>query len=160
MAEAFQIFEWMVAGCGEKDSIPNTPGTLKHLFQGCHQAGALEKALEVLSWMQCGSAKPTEAMLAQVEEIVDLAQLWDKKVFEKPSEHISTRSAATSVSPRSKTSTPDVARPVVVPDNLRPAPYDGKRASYLSKEVEQFEVRTGVGCFLGALLLPARHRPG
>jgi hypothetical protein len=66
VSEGFQIFEWMVAGCGEKDSIPNTPETLKHMFQGCHQAGALEKALEVLSWMQKGCAKPTDEMLSQV----------------------------------------------------------------------------------------------
>lgn len=144
VAEAFQIFEWMVAGCGEKDSVANTPETLKHLFQGCHQAGALEKALEVLSWMKSSSAKPTAEMLAQTEHMIELAQLWDKKVFEKPPDRNLSISEAT---PKSSISPADNVCSVVVPENLRPAPYDGKRTSYLSRDLEQFEVRYGI-CFL------------
>lgn len=130
----------MVAGCGENDSIPNTPETLQHLFQGCHQAGALEKALEVLAWMQRAHTKPTPQMLAQTEDIIDLAQLWDKSVFWKPAEK---RPVSGGLSPKSNTSNSlsDTHNMVVVPETLRPAPYDGKRSLYLSREMEQFEVR-------------------
>lgn len=43
VAEAFQIFEWMVAGCGNDSTVQQTPETLQLLFQGCHQAGTTVK---------------------------------------------------------------------------------------------------------------------
>jgi hypothetical protein len=121
---------------------------MQHLIRGCHQTGALEKALEVLSWMSSVHAKPSAEMFGQLEEIVELAQLWDRKVFKSAPAKPAVRSqvcANHASSPRlgkNPEAYMDYIPAVILPEALRPAPYDGKRASYLVKHTKQFEARS------------------
>lgn len=138
VAEAFQIFEWMVAGCGNESMVQQTPETLRLLFQGCHQTCALEKALEVLSWLHLSRMKPSEEIYSHLEDTIDIVQLWDSNVLTNCTSATDTGGIykqAHSAVPASG------LHHAIMPDSLRPAPFDGKRASYACKPIDQVEAR-------------------
>lgn len=132
MAEAFQIFEWMVAGYGSACTVPVTQETFEVLLDGCHQSGALEKALEVLTWMRGVGLRPTATAYTQLQDTLAVAGMWDRKVFaaKRPPRALrhkgaSPRTLALDALPAS------ALHAAVLPSDLRPAPYDGKRAIYM-----------------------------
>eukprot|EP00892_Ulva_mutabilis_P010946 jgi/Ulvmu1/8223/UM041_0032.1 len=135
VSEGFQVFEWMVAGCGNSETIPQTPETLSLLFQGCHQAGALEKALEVLSWMQLSHVKPSPEMYNHLQDTIDIVQLWDRNVVESDTAIKDTSRSNAEKSPTALSH----LHGAIMPESLRPAPFDGRRASYASRQPEQTE---------------------
>ena len=129
VGEAFEVFEWMVAGYGAEASVPASRETYAILLRGCHEAGALEKALEVFSWMSHTNIKPTLEMYTELEATLDIAKLWDKKVF--------AMSKAAGADDES-----EKAHGAILPQSLRPAPYDGIRALYTNRPDERIEVRS------------------
>lgn len=127
----------MVAGCGNRSVIPQTSETLRLLFQGCHQAGALEKALEVLSWMHISHVKPTAEMYRHLEDTIDIVQLWDRNVL--------VNGGAGKDLGKTSTINSQYAAPAsqlhnaIMPAWLRPAPFDGKRTLYTGRQPDQTE---------------------
>ena len=137
VAEGFQIFEWMVAGCGNDATIPQTPETLCLLFQGCHQAGALEKALEVLSWMRLSHIKPSPEIYAHLQDTIDIVQLWDRNVLESSAGVTDSQRNVKGLQTALHVSKTHSA---IMPTHLRPSPFDGRRSSYASRQPEQTQV--------------------
>lgn len=159
VAEAFQIFEWMVAGYGSACTVPVTQETFEVLLDGCHQSGALEKALEVLTWMRGVGFRPTATAYTQLQDTLDVAAMWDRKVFaakrpprgQRP-KGASPRTLALDALPAS------ALHSAVLPADLRPAPYDGKRAIYMRDAPLRLQVRSCVPAPLRRLPPPRSAR--
>jgi hypothetical protein len=142
VAEAFQVFEWMVAGHGAPAPVPATLATYEALLRGCHEAGALEKALEVLSWMHHTRLRPSAAFLDSLSDTLDIAQLWDRKAFTRR-DASPTKDAAGDKGPSLLDECVETRElhAAVLPAQLRPAPHDGMRAMYVKHADERIGVR-------------------
>ena len=135
LTEAFQIFEWMVAGLGAASPVPADAQTFETLLSGCHAAGALEKALEVLSWMHSARVPLTPAMYTHLANALDIAALWDQKALKPP------RKSGSEDEDGTEDGEAAAAAPVTMPPGaLRPAPYDGMRSIYMANPADRIQV--------------------
>jgi hypothetical protein len=133
----------MVAGYGAWGSVAVNQETFEILLKGCHEAGALEKALEVLSWMHGTGLKPSQRIYSHLTDTVDIVTLWDNKVFASKKSHL--RPRVTGAAPRTLIPAPtSLLHTAILPQNLRPAPHDGKRCLYMQNIGEQLQVRTAL----------------
>ncbi|GIL91924.1 hypothetical protein Vretimale_18626 [Volvox reticuliferus] len=106
---ALHIFEHLVAGRSAHETVPASIATYNHLIHACHQAGMLEKALEIASWVQKTGVEFDDETYGELMATIDVAQLWDDKAMKQARQQ----------------------HKVVLPRNLRPAPYDAMRVMYL-----------------------------
>ncbi|GLI60294.1 hypothetical protein VaNZ11_002407 [Volvox africanus] len=106
---ALHIFEHLVAGRSAHETVPASIATYNHLIHACHQAGMLEKALEIASWVQKTGVEFDDETYGELMATIDVAQLWDDKAMKQARQE----------------------HKVVLPRNLRPAPYDAMRVMYL-----------------------------
>ena len=130
----------MIAGYGAPASVPVNAETFETLLRGCHEAAALEKALETLAWMHAAGVDATDATVTHVSATVDISQVWDKKAFSMKKEVMECRGGATprTLNPKDFPST--MLHGALTPQDLRPAPHDGKRAIYVQRPEEQLQV--------------------
>lgn len=131
----------MVAGYGAYEPVPANQDTYSILLKGCHEAGALEKALEVLSWMHSTSVKPTAPIYAALQDTINIAALWDAKVLAANGEAPLERkdgSAPGAVDPKLMS---DKLHNAILPQDLRPAPHNGLRSLYIRNPRERLHVR-------------------
>ena len=142
MVEAFEIFEWMVAGYGSYASVPATQETYVILLTGCHEVGALEKALEVLSWMHSTNMKPTAPIFAHLTDTINIATLWDAKVLTANSTGAQEQSRGGAPRTLEQQTSAGKLHNAIMPCDLRPAPYNGLRSLYLKDPSERIQVRS------------------
>ncbi|MEW5302987.1 MAG: hypothetical protein WDW38_003902 [Sanguina aurantia] len=138
---ALAAYESLVAGRAVCDDIPADIVTYNHLIRSCHQAGLLEKALEIMAWIhRCGIEFDTTTY-EELIGTVEVASLWDTKAIK----------AATS------------SCLAVFPSQLRPGPFDGMRLMYLAhmNELDEEEAlaqeKLGASSWAPRILMAGLH---
>lgn len=107
---ALEVFEQMVSGKGVADpEIQANLETYNLLIMACHQAGMLEKALEIASWADRSGFKFNNTTYEELVGTAEVAEIWDRKAVKEATE----KSLA------------------VFPHHLRPSQFDSLRLSYL-----------------------------
>jgi pentatricopeptide repeat protein len=107
---AIEVFEQMVSGKGVADpEILADMETYNLLIMTCHQAGMLEKALEIASWADRSGFKFNKTTYDELTATAEVAEIWDRKAVREATEN----SLA------------------VFPHHLRPSHFDSLRLSYL-----------------------------
>ncbi|KXZ55084.1 hypothetical protein GPECTOR_3g24 [Gonium pectorale] len=106
LEHALELFEGLVAGRSASEAVPASIATYNHLIHACHQAGMLEKALEIASWVSATGVAFDDETYGELMATIDVAQLWDDKAMKQK-------------------------QGAVLPAQLRPAPYDPMRIMYL-----------------------------
>lgn len=115
---AFLVFEWMNEGRGRLPvGVVPGPRVFNLLLRACHQRVLLEKALEVLAWMDSYGMEVDPTLYDEVLQAIDMAELWDVRVLQ----------------PNARAHAANVRRlgPPTAVEDIRPAPWDGLRLTYL-----------------------------
>jgi hypothetical protein len=130
----------MVAGYGSEMTVPVTQETFEILLDGCHQTGALEKALEVLAWMRGVGLKPTSKAYVLLQDTLNVVIIWDSKVFASKKANKGVREKGPSPRALSIDTSADALHTAILPNDLRPAPHDGKRVFYMQDTAARLQV--------------------
>lgn len=77
-------------------------------------------------------------MYSHLQDTIDIVQLWDQNVLNNNSGASNTVSSCTQAQCSVPTSH---LHDAIMPECLRPAPFDGKRATYTSRQPDQTEAR-------------------
>ena len=106
---ALEVFEQLVSGKGVADPIFADMETYNLLIMTCHQAGMLEKALEIASWADRSGFKFNKTTYDELVGTAEIAEIWDRKAIRDATD----------------------ANLAVFPHHLRPSQFESLRLSYL-----------------------------